>query len=95
MKEVLRNIFINLKLDVTKNIKYDRLTREVIKTSVKEGDVCVDVGCHKGEILDLFISESSEKHYGFEPIPSFYQCLKNKYSYKFRYFTNRFINIFI
>lgn len=79
MKELLRNIFLNLRLDVTKNIKYDRLTREVIKKAVREGDVCVDVGCHKGEILDLFIQQSNANHIGFEPIPSFYNNLKKKY----------------
>lgn len=68
-------------LDLTKNLKYDRLTKQVIKKGVTNDSVCVDVGCHKGEIFDLFIKQSpTKKHFGFEPIPSFYNQLKEKYS---------------
>lgn len=88
IKNFIRNIFIFLKIDLTKNLKYDRLTKQVIKKAVSKKSVCVDIGCHKGEIFDLFIKQSpSQKHYGFEPIPSFYKNLKKKYKqhYIFNY----------
>lgn len=70
-----------MKLDLTKNLKYDRLTKAVIKKAINSNSTCIDVGCHKGEIFDLFINQSpSNSHYGFEPIPELYNILKNKYS---------------
>lgn len=45
-----------------------------------KNSICIDIGCHKGEIFDLFIKNSpNQKHYGFEPIPAFYRNLKKKY----------------
>jgi FkbM family methyltransferase len=80
MKDTLREIFISLHLDLTKNLKYDRLTRIILKKYVKRNDNCIDVGCHKGEILDLILKYAPEgKHYAFEPIPYLFNELKNKY----------------
>src|SRR5690606_21594008 len=46
----------------------------------KPGSNCLDVGCHKGEILDLFLQYAPQgTHYGFEPIPGLYEDLKKKY----------------
>ena len=67
------------KLDFTKNLEYDRLTKEIIKKVVSPNSVCVDVGCHKGEILDLIFKESKQKHFAFEPIPALNQTLTKKY----------------
>jgi len=48
---------------------------------VNQKSVCIDVGCHKGEILDLILKESPNmKHYGFEPIPVLYNNLATKYN---------------
>jgi FkbM family methyltransferase len=83
IKDTLREIFISLHLDLTKNLKYDRLTRIILKKYVKRNYNCIDVGCHKGEILDLILDYAPEgKHYAFEPIPYLYDELKNKYKYK-------------
>jgi FkbM family methyltransferase len=83
IKDTLREIFISLHLDLTKNLKYDRLTRIILKKYVKRNNNCIDVGCHKGEILDLILNYAPEgKHYAFEPIPYLYNDLKNKYKYK-------------
>ena len=41
----------------------------------------MDVGCHKGEILDLFLQAAPQGiHFGFEPIPVLFQNLKVKYA---------------
>jgi hypothetical protein len=76
VKESLREILISLHLDLTKNLKYDRLTRKILKNQLEVNFNCIDVGCHKGEILDLMLKYAPEgEHYAFEPIPYLYQEL--------------------
>lgn len=82
-KTLIKELLIFLHLDLTQNLKYDRLTKEIIKRVIKKNDNCIDVGCHKGEILSQLIRQASDgKHYAFEPIPYLYQNLiiqfKNK-----------------
>ena len=80
MKDFLRKLLTSLKLDLTKNLEYDRLTREVMNLAVHKNSICVDVGCHKGEILDLILKNApSGGHYAFEPIPSYFNRLTKKY----------------
>lgn len=80
VKNILRQVLIFLHLDLTKNLKYDRLTREIFKKYLKKDFNCIDVGCHKGEILNLMLKFSPEgKHYGFEPIPYLFKELENTY----------------
>ena len=44
---------------------------------------CIDVGCHKGEILDLFLQNAPKgTHFGFEPIPDLFKNLVVKYAGK-------------
>lgn len=83
VKDILREILINLRLDLTKNLEYDRLTRVILKRFIKQNHNCIDVGCHKGEILDLILKYSPEgKHYAFEPIPYLFEHLKIKYAHQ-------------
>lgn len=53
-----------------------------MKKILKKNSNCIDIGCHKGEILDLILKYAPEsKHYAFEPIPSSFdelQKYKNK-----------------
>ena len=80
MKNLLRKLFNFLGLDLTKNLEYDRLTKIIIDKVVNENSVCVDVGCHKGEILDLILNNSpAKKHYAFEPLPYYFERLNKKY----------------
>lgn len=82
-KRYIRNLLNVLYCDLTKNIEYDRLTKKIIKQILKLNSNCIDVGCHKGEILDYFIKYAPNgKHFGFEPIPSFYNRLKEDYCNK-------------
>lgn len=47
----------------------------------KKNFSCIDVGCHKGEMLDIMLRLAPEgTHYGFEPIPMMYENLEKKYS---------------
>ena len=87
MKVLVRKILNFLHLDLTKNLEYDRLTLKILKSVLKKDSNCIDVGCHKGEILDLIIACSPNgNHFAFEPIPSFYKTLNSKYSSKAKIF---------
>jgi len=81
IKDTIRKSLNALHLDLTKNLKYDRLTKNVIAKALKKNSNAIDVGCHKGEILDLILRHApSGKHFAFEPIPDFYNSLQLKYA---------------
>ncbi|MBP1630531.1 MAG: methyltransferase FkbM family [Bacteroidetes bacterium] len=81
IKKKLRNALIYLHIDLSKNLKYDRLTRLIMKKTLKENSNCIDIGAHKGEILDDILTFSPQgQHYAFEPIPYLYNNLKANYS---------------
>lgn len=76
IKGIIRNLLNTLHLDLTQNLKYDRLTKLVLKKVLKSDSVCVDVGCHKGEMLvEMLKYAPNGKHFCFEPIPVFYNDL--------------------
>jgi len=80
MKAQIKSLIKKLPFDFTRNQKYDRETKKIIRRVCRPGSNCIDVGCHKGEILD-FIKKTSPHgiHYGFEPIPELFENLKRKY----------------
>lgn len=81
MKDFLKKILKALPFAFTKNQRYDRLTERVISKVCRPTSNCADVGCHKGEILDLFLAAAPQgNHFGFEPIPVLFQNLKEKYA---------------
>lgn len=50
---------------------------------IQHNSNCIDIGCHKGEILDVMLELAPEgKHTAFEPIPVFYNALIEKYKSK-------------
>ena len=69
-----------LHLDLTQNLKYDRLTKVIMKEYLKPDSNCIDVGCHKGEILEMMLKFAPKgRHYAFEPIPYLYNDLVQKF----------------
>ncbi|MCB0737598.1 MAG: FkbM family methyltransferase [Bacteroidetes bacterium] len=81
LKSAIKAILTFLHLDVTKNMQYDRLTNQILFKSLKSDSNCIDIGCHKGEILDIMLKQSpTGKHFAFEPIPSMYADLASKYA---------------
>ena len=83
LKDFIKKILKALPVAFTKNQRYDRLTETVIRKVCRPDSNCVDVGCHKGEILDLFLDAApGGQHYGFEPIPSLIHALRQKYAGK-------------
>ncbi len=80
MKELIKKIIKAIPYDFTLNQKYDTQTKKIIKKVLRSTANCVDVGCHKGEVLDIIRAASPEgKHFGFEPIPMLCDKLKAKY----------------
>lgn len=81
LKDFLKKILKALPFAFTKNQRYDRLTERVISKVCQPQSNCADVGCHKGEILDLLLlAAPNGQHFGFEPIPFLYENLKVKYA---------------
>lgn len=80
IKKLARKILIGLRIPATKNIEYDIYTGKILKTILQPYSNCVDVGAHKGEILDLFLQLAPKgRHVAFEPIPDLYTDLLKKY----------------
>ncbi|MBI9038336.1 MAG: FkbM family methyltransferase [Bacteroidales bacterium] len=51
-----------------------------MKKVINRNTNCIDIGCHKGEILDIMLHLAPEgKHFAFEPIPLLFNFLENKY----------------
>lgn len=83
LKNTLRSALNFLHLDLTKNLEYDRLTKAILKKIITKDAHCIDIGCHKGEILEILLAYAPQgKHYAFEPIPSFYQNLQKNFGAK-------------
>jgi len=62
------------------NDVYDSQTREVIKRVLRRNSNCVDVGCHKGDILKVMLRTAPDgTHYAFEPIPSLFETLRAEF----------------
>lgn len=81
MKQFLKRLLTLLHISVTRNQKYDAFTRKIIDRTLRPDSNCIDIGCHKGEILDLMIHGAPMgKKIGFEPIPGLYHYLTEKYS---------------
>jgi len=80
IKHFAREVLNRLHIDLTRNLKYDRLTRRIMQMVLKDGVNCIDVGCHKGEILEKILALSpSGNHFAFEPIPDMYKSLLDSY----------------
>lgn len=80
MKQFLKRLIRFSPVALTKNQHYDRLTQKIIRKVCRPDSNCVDVGCHKGEILDLMRAAAPNgAHWGFEPIPDMYKTLVEKY----------------
>lgn len=76
----LKRLVKKLPVLITRNQQYDSQTKQIIQKVCKEYSNAIDVGTHRGEILDVLLQQSpSGTHYGFEPLPGFYQSLRLKY----------------
>ena len=81
MKAALKKILKSLPIAFTKNQQYDQQTRQVLRRVCGPATSCVDVGCHKGEVLELILKYAPQgQQFGFEPIPALYQQLVQRFA---------------
>lgn len=68
---------------LSRNHRYDLLTKKIIRQCCHQNSNCIDVGAHRGEMLDWFLKFAPGGiHYAFEPIPFLSELLKKKYQSK-------------
>jgi FkbM family methyltransferase len=81
MKSLLKAVLKKIPIAFTKNQRYDAQTIRVLRKICHPNANCVDVGCHKGEMLDkILVFAPQGQHYCFEPLPDLYESLiNNKY----------------
>lgn len=80
MKKQIKNIIKKIPIAFTQNQKYDKQTKQVIERCLKSDSNCIDVGCHEGEVLEIMLKHAPNgQHFGFEPIPEFFQGLEKKF----------------
>jgi FkbM family methyltransferase len=80
IKHLAKKVLSSVGIHLTKNQKYDALSSRIMRKTISSKSICVDVGCHKGEVLDEMIKYAPEGiFYAFEPIPAMFDVLQNKY----------------
>jgi FkbM family methyltransferase len=80
MKELIRNLCVNLGLGLTSNLRNDILINKILRRELSETSNCIDVGAHKGDFVDEFLKYAKKgNHLAFEPLPAFFKLLKRKY----------------
>jgi FkbM family methyltransferase len=83
MKKTIKKLLKKIPIAFTKNQQYDKQTLNIIKKVCKADSNCIDVGAHKGEVLDQILRFAPEgNHFAFEPIPDMYAALIEKYKSK-------------
>ena len=79
-KDWARKILWTLHLDVTRNLRYDRLTWKVMQSHLHSDSNAIDVGSHKGEVLDWILAFAPKgRHWAFEPLPHLAAGLREHY----------------
>jgi FkbM family methyltransferase len=80
IKFVAKKLLALSPIALTKNERYDRLTKKVIQKTCSSNSVCIDIGAHEGKILKWMIAQSPLAiHYAFEPIPELFNLLVEEF----------------
>lgn len=80
LKDLLRKIAAKLPFALTKNLAYDRQTDRIMSLALRDTSNCIDIGCHKGEVLEQILEYAPQgQHFGFEPIPHFFHHLEKNF----------------
>ncbi len=80
VKGFFRRWLFRAGLDLTKNMRYDRLTMKIMRKVIHPGANCLDVGSHEGDVLQKCIDLAPHgRHFAFEPIPAYFERLKREY----------------
>ena len=79
MLDTIKSLVKKLPIAFTRNQQYDAQTVKILKKICQPQSNCIDVGCHKGEMLDLILKYAPlGQHYCFEPLPDLFQGLIQK-----------------
>jgi len=82
MKAFAKRLLKLSPIPLSRNHGYDLQTRAIFKKYLRADSHCVDVGCLKGEILDLMLHYAPRgRQFAFEPIPECFQHLQRKYQH--------------
>ena len=80
IRKLIKYFVVRLEIPLTQNIAYDIFTKRIMKQILRPDSSCIDIGCHKGEIMDDILQFSPDgAHFAFEPLPHLNQFLKEKY----------------
>ena len=80
LKRVIKQSLWNLHLDLTRNMRYDRYTYRLFESVLERNSNCIDIGCHKGEILEWMLQFApAGEQYAIEPIPYLFQNLQRNF----------------
>jgi FkbM family methyltransferase len=81
IRNALRRFLKFSHIDISQNLRYDRLTDKIMQKLLRSNSNCVDVGCHQGEVLKQIIKLAPNgRHYAFEPIPHLCKTLQREFS---------------
>jgi FkbM family methyltransferase len=79
MIKFLKKWVKKLPIAFTKNQQYDAQTIKILQKIGHSTANCIDVGCHKGEVLDLILKFAPNgQHFCFEPLPHLFDGLIQK-----------------
>jgi FkbM family methyltransferase len=96
MNSAWYNMITKIPFGYSKKVKQGREVAMALKKALKTTEsVFIDVGCHKGAVLDLALKIAPKgDHYAFEAIPAFYEKLIPKFE-NFVYLKNTAITNYI
>jgi len=79
--KLLKKYIKKLPIAFTKNQRYDAWTDQIIKKVCQPQSNSVDVGCHKGEVLETILKAAPNgHHYCFEPLPDMFENLQKNFA---------------
>jgi len=80
MKNIAKKIIKQIPINFTQNQRYDAQTIKVINKVCSSTSNCIDIGAHKGEVLDKILAAAPKgQHFAFEPIPDLFQQMELRY----------------
>ncbi len=79
MIDKIKQVVKKLPIAFTQNQRYDAQTIRIMRRVCHKNANCVDVGCHKGEMLDKILTFAPQgQHFCFEPLPHLFEGLIQK-----------------
>lgn len=83
MLSKIKTLLKKLPFPLSRNHRYDLLTKKIIRHYCHQNSNCIDAGAHEGDVLNWFLKYAPKgKHFAFEPLPLLYKKLSKKFSGK-------------